>query len=333
MCNNGRITQLQTIASMRSFKINRKLEKQSAKTLKPSIFITALFLIFAFALPKDSHANLVQNGNFTSVVNTPGTTGLTTLYGQFGTGYLTVSNWSTTGYNFVYAPNTVDVGTQASGANSGQPNQAPGQYNAPNGYGSTFMWGSNNGGVSTFPSTSPAGGNFIAMDGAFETAAVTQTITGLTVGQVYVLKFYWAGAQQQGFTGITTDNITATLGSQSFTTSTVTVPSMGFSGWVQQTFYYTATSTSATLSFLAAGTPTGEPPFSLLGGVDLQVVPDFSNWMVFAAFGTVCIVFETVRRRREPAFVSSEKMTLAESSPDSDRTRLFKRSAKPAVSA
>jgi len=264
-------------------------------------FLTIAFsFVFAIAMTQSTSANLVQNGNFTSVTYS-GTLPLTTLYGQFGTGTgstLTVSNWTTSGYNFVYAPGTADAGTQASGANSGQPKEAPGQYNAPNGYGNTYMWGPQNGSSNGLPSTSPAGGNFVAMDGAYEVGAITQVITGLTVGQTYVLKFYWAGAQQEGFTGSTTENLTVALGTGSHTTSTVTTPSEGFSGWTQQTFYYTATATTETLSFLASGTPNGEPPFSLLGGVDLEVIPDFSNWMVFGGFGLVCIFFEAMRRRR-----------------------------------
>jgi len=273
--------------------------------LKASFLTIALILLLALALQRDAHANLVQNGDFTSITYS-GTLAMTTLYGQFGTdggtpasgSTLTVTGWTTGGYNFVYAPNTADAGTSANGANAGQPNEAPGQFNAANGYGNTYMYGSNNGGVATLPSTSPAGGNFIAMDGAYEIQAVSQTITGLKVGQIYVLTFYWAGAQQQGFTGTTTESLIVSLGTESFTTGTVTVASGSFSGWMQQTFVYTATGTSETLSFLAAGTPNGEPPFSLVGGVDLEVVPDFSNWIVFAGFGTTCILFETLRRRR-----------------------------------
>ena len=135
------------------------------------------------------------------------------------TGYLTVANWRTTGYNFVYAPGTADIGTTG-GANSGQPKEAPGQYNS-GGYGSTYMWGPNNGSANGLPATSPAGGNFIAGDGAFQVGAIKQTITGLTAGQTYSVKFYWAGAQQQSFSGATTEAWTVTFGSQSFTTPVV----------------------------------------------------------------------------------------------------------------
>jgi hypothetical protein len=62
--------------------------------------------------------------------------------------------------------------------------------------------------------------------------------------------------------------------------------------------YFYANSTTETLSFLAAGTPSGEPPFSLVADVDLEIVPDFSNWLLFTGFGTVCMFLEILRRRR-----------------------------------
>jgi hypothetical protein len=262
-------------------------------------------MALGLVLPGAASANLIQDADFTQT-NYTGSLPLTTVYGMFGTetgSTLTLTGWTTSGYNFVYAPGTADAGTKTA-INSGAPNQAPGEYNYSSGYGNTYMWGGNNGGAGTASGGSgsiaagPAGGNFIAMDGAFQTSAVKQTINGLTVGQVYVLKFYWAAAQQQSFTGATTENVTVTLGTQAFTTSTYNLASETFSGWMQQTFDYTATSTSETLSFLAAGTPNGEPPFVLINGADLELIPDFSNWLVFAGFGIGCILLETVRRRR-----------------------------------
>ncbi len=41
-----------------------------------------------------------------------------------------------------------------------------------------------------------------------------------------------------------------------------------------QTFNFTADNTSDVLSFLAVGTPNGEPPFSLLDGVSVQAAPE-----------------------------------------------------------
>ncbi len=272
---------------------------------------TACCLLFAAAATRVAAVNLVTNGNFTDVTSSVAAK-TSPLFGQFGndTGgpasgsTLTVGNWNTTGYNFVYVLNTANPGTSTAdsgtktGANIGQPNEAPGQFNTGAGFGSTYMYGSNNGGTVTLPATDPAGGNFIAADGAYETAAITQTITGLTVGSTYALNFYWAGGQEESFTGITTDNWGVTFGSQTFTTPTVTVPSKGFSGWMPQTFTYTASATSQTLSFLAAGTPTGQPPFAMLGGVSLVLVPEPSTWALCVGLGVAGTVFGVIRRRR-----------------------------------
>ncbi len=260
----------------------------------------ALFLaLLLSALPATAPANLVQNGTFTSITYS-GTPALTTLYGQFGSetgSTLTVTGWTTSGYNFVYAPGTADAGTNA-GANAGQPKEAPGQYNNGAGYGTTYMWGPQNGSANGLPATDPGNGNFIAMDGAYETGAVTQTITGLTAGKVYVLLFYWAGVQQQSFSAATTESLTVGFGTNSQSTSTVDLSGSGFSGWMHEDMQFTAYSGTETLSFLAVGTPSGEPPFTLVGDVNLTLIPDFSNWMVFSGFGAACIGVEVLRRRR-----------------------------------
>ena len=67
---------------------------------------------------------------------------------------------------------------------------------------------------------------------------------------------------------------------------------------MKQTFDYTATSAMETLSFLAVGTPSGQPPFALLGGVSLDPVPEPSTWMIIAAFSVALTVFGLIRRRR-----------------------------------
>lgn len=265
--------------------------------------------MFAATFPvHDAAANLVQNGDFSSLTSTwTPPTGQTTLYGQFGTrtgSTITVANWTTSGYNFVYAPGTADAGTQANGANAGAPKQAPGQYNGPDGTGNTYMWGPNNGSANGLPATSPSGGNFIAADGDTTIrGAIQQTVGGLQLGKTYTLSFWWAAAQQQAFTGNTTEQWQVSLGSQNFNTRTINLPSKGFSGWEQAsfTFTYLGTTTSNTLSFLANGTPNGQPPFLLLDGVSLELTPEFSNWMIFAGFGVVCTVLEVARRRQRPA--------------------------------
>ena len=280
--------------------------------VKTSFFRFLIILVFSFSLACSASANLVKNPTFTGVTYSGGLALSSTLYGQFGTtgtasgATLTVPNWGTTGYNFVYAPGTADLGTQANGATGGLAEEAPGQFTAADGYGTTFMWGPNNGSANGFSATFPFAGNMIAADPVYETAAITQTITGLTIGKTYVLNFWWGGMQQQGFDGATTEWWQVTLGSQVRTTGTVSVVNHGFSGWQQASLYYTATATSETLSFLSGGTPTGLPPFALLGGVDLELIPESSNWMVFAGFGASCILIGTMQRRRRHAKMDSD---------------------------
>ena len=169
-----------------------------------------------------------------------------------------VPNWSTTGYNFVFFPGTADT---------------TGSY-TPQFNGNITLWGPKNGSANGLTATSPAGGNFVAADGAFEVDPIVQTVTGLSIGTDYLLSFYWAAAQQSGFDGPTTENWTVSFGDQVQMTPTVNNASHGFVAWTQQTMVFRAKSTSQTLSFLAGGTPSGLPPFSLLDGVSLFAVPE-----------------------------------------------------------
>ncbi len=277
--------------------------------MKKSFCLAICSLLFALVWARNADADLILDGTFSTL-----TSSTTTQYtfGQWGnnsgsaTGsVITIADWDTAGYNFVYTAATASSGTQASGANSGRAHEAPGQSNV-GGYGNTYLFGSGdgtansgNGGLKSF-ATSLFTGNFIGADGAYEQGAITQTITGLQVGHAYALTFYWGGAQQEGatFTSATSEYWTVSLGGQSQTTGTVNVNNKDFSGWIKQTFNYTATSTSETLSFLAGGTPTGQPPFALLGGVSLNPVPEPASWTYFAALGAVTICVTVSRRRR-----------------------------------
>jgi len=161
------------------------------------------------------------------------------------------TGWTSTGYNFIFNPSSVDS------------TGSPGRYSP------TSLWGPGNG-ANNGLTASPTGGNFASGDGAYLTAPITQTITGLVVGQSYTLSFDWAAAQQYGYYGATTSQWNVSLGDASFSTVVYQLPSQGFSGWMHETRTYTATGSSAVLSFLAAGTPSGLPPFALLDGVSLS---------------------------------------------------------------
>lgn len=203
-----------------------------------------------------------------------------------------LSGWSVSGgYTFLFSPGAGTSGTTADTTG------ADGQY------GNLGLWGPGNG-VANGLTNSPTGGNFIAQDSAFQQSPITQTISGLTIGQTYNLNFDWAAAQQLGFDGDTFDQWQVTLGSEQHNTSTVNLSSHGFSGWMHENFQYTATSSSETLSFFAAGGPPGVPPFALLDGVSLQAVPEAGTGM---AVMTGLMGFSAFARRRARSRARSAK--------------------------
>jgi hypothetical protein len=230
-------------------------------------FLAAL-AISALALPARA-TNIILDPNFSQ------TTGSVTS-GQLGYN-ITAADWtvvptgSNDGYEFVF--------TSAANAESDLVDGSDGDLG---------LWGPGNPSTPDPPSQNgftsvpvPAGGNFVGADGAYQTGYIEQTVTGLTPGQLYVLSFWWAASQQYTFMGNTSSYWTVALGSQSQNTATVGIASEGFSGWMYQTFYYTATSSSETLSFLATGTPTStEPPFALLTGITMSAAPEPDSWML-----------------------------------------------------
>ena len=222
----------------------------------------ALSAASAYATP----VNLVQNGGFESTTNGTGQIGLNT----------NVNHWSSAnvGYNFVYGAGEADT----TGAMS--------WFNSP-----MTLWGSNNGGHNTLTSD----GNFIAADGDYGLQAISQLITGLVVGQRYAVNFEWAAAQQYGFFGETTEHWVVSLGDERQATSIYANCSQCFSGWMQASMTFTATSTSQLLSFLAGGTPEGVPPFSLLDNVSMYAVPEPGTWLLMAGGLALCLM--SVRRK------------------------------------
>jgi hypothetical protein len=229
-------------------------------------------MAFAFSGFGAAHAtNLVTNGDFETTTSGGGQLGFNT----------DATGWSVPGdssYTFLFTPGTASY--------TGQTGQ----------YGNLDLWGPGNGSANGLTG-SPTGGNFIAQDSAFQQGAISQNISGLTSGQKYTVSFWWAGAQQYTFSGPTYDNWTVSLGSQSQTTATVTLPSHGFSPWQKESFTFTADNTTDLLSFYAAGGPPGVPPFALLDGVSLTAVPEASTWfMMLAGFAGLGLVGY---RRRE----------------------------------
>ena len=196
-------------------------------------------------------ASLVTNGSFEQL-SSPG------VAAEFGSRYPSqqVTGWTTSGYNFVFTPGSADT------------KGAKGEF------GGVALWGPGRGSNNGLPATSPDGGNFLALDAAYAVGPVTQSISGLTPGEATTVSFYWAGAQQAGFTGATTEQLKVSLGSSTQSTPVLNNVSHGFTGWKATAFSFVPTSSTEVLSFLAVGTPGGVPPFSLLDGVSVSTTPE-----------------------------------------------------------
>lgn len=225
--------------------------------------IAAATATLVAATAANATTQLVTNGNFTNLTSGLGELGFNT----------TAVGWSTTGYNFVMT--SADQGSTGS-------------------YGKVTLWDAANGGSNSWNGLANGPGNFVALNGDFHTGPLTQTITGLTVGDKYHLSFSYAFSQQKPYSGDTVQSLTETLGGQSFNSGDVTLPSHGFSGWQTFSTIITASSSSETLSFLAAGTPQ-VPPFALVSNVSLTV-PEPAAWSLLIL--GVGLVGGSLRRRR-----------------------------------
>jgi hypothetical protein len=235
--------------------------------------------LIAFAAP--ALANSFINGGFETTTNGGGQLGHNT----------DATGWTTIGYNFLYTPGSADT------------TGVVGQY------GPNLLWGPNDGAPNGLPATSPSGGNFVAADGAFQTAPIEQVITGLTIGKTYTVGFDYGFAQQEGFSGETVQNWTVSFAGQSATTTTdvlhdYTLPSHDFSGWMHTSYNFVANHATETLSFLAFGSQP-VPPFALLDGVTFtpDTVPEPASWaLMLIGFGGMGLA---IRRRRAKAAIAA----------------------------
>ncbi len=126
--------------------------------------------------------------------------------------------------------------------------------------------------------TSPSGsGWFIAADGAYgagESYTVSQTLSGLTAGKQYVVSFWQASGQQREFDGDSTSGWLVGFGGSTASSAGMNHASKApVSGWQKQELTFTADSANPVLSFLAQGSPAGQPPFALLSDVSVKEIP------------------------------------------------------------
>jgi hypothetical protein len=130
--------------------------------------------------------------------------------------------------------------------------------------------------------------------------SLSQTVSGLTIGQAYSLTFNWAGAQEQGFSGSTTEQWQVSFGSTTISTSLESTPSQTFAGWQAGSMTFTPTATSQVLKFLAVGSPSGENPWLLVDDVNLAVaVPEPNSSLMLGLAALIVITAGIWNRRRQ----------------------------------
>jgi hypothetical protein len=240
-----------------------------------------ILLTFAETARANTSYNVdyVNNGSFSLTTNGTGQLTFNTVATDWTSDKY---NATTDGYNFLFASGIADT-TGATGAD-----------------GNLKLWGPNDGSANGLPASSPDGGNYIAADGVYEQGAITQQIVDLTVGDQYTVGFWWAGAQQEGFNGATTEWWDVTLGDQTRQTTVVSNATHGFTGWEYVSFNFIADASDTVtplLSFLAGGTPAGEPPFVLLDGVNLYQTPEPATYAMIG-LGLVAIPLAARLRKR-----------------------------------
>jgi hypothetical protein len=150
----------------------------------------------------------------------------------------------------------------------------------------------NNGAGLASSLVNPTAGNVVAIDGDPNfNASISQTITGLKVGDSYVLTFQQAAAQQLYYTGATTEQWQVTFGTHTDTSTLMLNAQQSVVPWNNQSMFFIATATSEVLTFLALGTPAHEPPVVLLADVALTEIPEPADFVLLGAgvFGLIML--------------------------------------------
>ena len=246
--------------------------KKGETTFQTVLAAAAVAVIFL--APPANAGPVIINGGFETLSPNTGSTEFGSRYGG-----QVVTGWTTSGYNYVFTPGTADT--------SGAVNEY-GQH--------LTLWGPGDGSKNGLTASSPNGGNFLGADGPYYPGPIQQTVTSLDVGSVATISFYWAGAQQSGYDGGTTEAWKVSLGNETHETPVLSSASHGFTGWQQQSLSFVVTSATEVLSFLAIGTPAGVPPFALLDGVSISEVPEPGSLVLLGAgLGLVGLI--SYRRR------------------------------------
>jgi hypothetical protein len=251
-------------------------------------------LALALVASDSAKADLITNGGFETTTNGVNKV----LPASFGgstqpTGW-TVGSAPVFTFSYLYGPGGADA-TGATG--TGIPNSLP-----------IYLWGPNNpspNSLNGLPATSPAGGNFLALDSDPSFASpISQSISGLTPGVKYDLGFWTAGAQFRdgtggAFNGATVGRLDVSLDGDHQLSPLTSIGSHGFSGWQHIDMIFTANSPTETLTFLATGGSPGLPPAALLDGVTLNPVgvPEPSS-LLLTVLGLLGLGIVYLRQRR-----------------------------------
>ena len=245
-------------------------------------FLAFAIALFFFATPAKS-ASIVVNGSFETLVS--GNT-ITSTYGYFCQAGATCTS-NVTGWQSSCNGSCGTGATVASLITGGSG-------------GSAF---NGNIGFRKAAPNSLDGGNFVGIDGdSTYVAPIWQVINGLQIGGTYALTFYQGAAQQAGTSGNTTERWQVSFG-----TTTVTNPvqlsnlmnladnAPSFWDTQVQKMTFIATATTQTLTFLAKGTPMGQPPVVLLDGVSMIQTPEPAT-LVLLGGGLIAII--AIKKRR-----------------------------------
>lgn len=139
----------------------------------------------------------------------------------------------------------------------------------------------------------PLGGNSVDLDGNAP-GGVSQSFSTV-IGQQYLVTFYLAGNPDSG--DPTKDlRVSAGAGFQdySFVTTGNSRPSMG---WIAQSFLFSATSTSTTLSFASLELDSAFGP--AIGNIDVVEAPEPSSLFLIAAAALSLLGFAWMRSRAQ----------------------------------
>lgn len=255
--------------------------------MKSFRFLASCLLVATLVLPalpaSATPVNLILNGDFNTVL--PNTN---VQLGETGSAqhWTPVRNGGasfTAGLSLAIVGNTDGLKTGGTGVNLAPPLISP-----------FTLWGT---------PVSPSGGNMLVVgaDRSYVDTTVSQTVSGLVVGQTYKLAFDWAGAQATGSSGDTQTRVLGDIDGFSFGTVYQNVLSESMGSWSGFEFLFTAASSTAVLNLNPDAVGASLDPFALIDNVSLtevSAVPEIDPVGVGSVMGLLAGAFCLLERRR-----------------------------------